>query len=139
MSVLEYPGGSALIGCVVFCLSSCANSKVDEERFEQAMRTVNVARPRRTLPSNDAENWSKLYAGKVIKVRGRIEHLSLHMGALALNGEVHCYLARDQEMRWPLTVGSVVTLKGLLGEEEPAELLDHGTPMYACVILETSP
>jgi hypothetical protein len=131
---------SRILGCfAVSSFFSCANDKAGEESFQQAMRTVNAARPQRTFASKDPSIWSESYAGKVIKVRGRIEYLSLKMGALRLDGAVDCFLARDQEKLWPLAVGSVVTVKGLRMGAERAVPQGFGTPIFACVILGIEP
>ena len=104
------------------------------------MRTVNAAQPQHTLASKDWPTWSNHYAGKVIRVRGRITYLGLHMATFSLNGNLHCFLARDQDKLWPLAVGSVVTLKGLLADETPEQFPGaEGTPIYACVILAVTP
>ena len=141
MRALAYPVFRASLGCIVAAsLSSCANTKADEERFQQAMRTVNAARPQHTFASKDWPVWSAQQAGHVIKARGRIFYFNPKAGAFSLDGGLHCFLARDQDKLWPIAVGSVVTLKGLLADEAPEQFPGaEGTSIYACVILAIAP
>jgi hypothetical protein len=138
---------SALFGCVgASCLSSCANTKAAEERFQQAMRTVNEAHPQHTLAATDWRTWSMTVTrDRVVKVRGRIGYISRKTRDNTIGQDdksflagVNCFLARDQDKLWPLQVGEIVTLKGLLdqGTEEDRE---GGASLFACVILRVEP
>ena len=112
------------------------------------MRTVNEAHPQHTLAATDWRNWSMAATRDcVVKVWGRIGWISRKTGDITIGQDnksfmagVSCFLARDQDKLWPLRVGSVVTLKGLLLQGRVTEQDQvGGAPLFACVILRVEP
>ncbi|HEV7402627.1 MAG TPA: hypothetical protein VGO11_06875 [Chthoniobacteraceae bacterium] len=111
------------------------------------MRTVHEARPSHTLAATDWRHWSMASTSdRVVKVRGRIDWISRKTGDFTIGQDdqsffaVNCSLARGQDQLWPLQVGSVVTLKGLLLQGSvPSRDQAGGLPLYACVILRVEP
>ena len=149
MRALAHPVFRAFLACVAAAsLSSCANTKADEERFQQAMHTVNEAHPQHTLAATDWRVWSMAATrNRVVKVRGRIVYISRKTGDITIGQDnksflpgVNCFLARDQDKLWPLQVGGIVTLKGLLLQGRVTEQDQvGGADLFACVILRVEP